>query len=260
MATGTLLPARELAAAWSLIAVIAASAWALTVAQADDMGIEPGTMGMAIPLFLVLWLGMMAAMMLPSVAPVAVTWMKSIARQSSGGVRVLRTTQFLAGYLLVWTVFGLVAYGGLALTGHLVEDDEEAARWIGAAAFALAGLYQLGPLKDVCLRHCRSPMAQLVHFSQFRPWARDFRVGAYHGGYCLGCCWALMLVLIPLGVMNVAAIAALAVLIFLEKLWRYGWVLARVAGVVFLVLAALAPFQDWLLPGLGASGDDMHQM
>jgi predicted metal-binding membrane protein len=254
--TGVLMPARDLAVAWGLIMVIAALAWVFTVGQAQGMGIEPGTMGMALPLFLVLWLAMMAAMMLPSVAPVAVTWARGIGRQSSGGERAVRTTEFLGGYLLVWTAFGLLAYGGLALTGHLVDREPDAGGWIGAAAFALAGLYQLGPLKYVCLRHCRSPMAQLMRYASFRPPGRDLRVGLHHGGYCLGCCWALMVVLVPLGVMNVAAMAGIAVVIFLEKLWRRGPSLARVAGVAFLVLAVLAPFQSWLLPGL-TPGDMM---
>ncbi|MFF7454640.1 DUF2182 domain-containing protein [Kitasatospora sp. NPDC008115] len=248
--TGVLMPARDLTVAWGLIVVIAALAWTITVAQAGDMGIGPGTMGMALPLFLLLWLAMMAAMMLPSVAPVAVTWARSIARQSGGASRAVRTTGFLGGYLLVWTAFGLVAYGGLTVTGHWVDREPEAGKWIGAAAFALAGLYQLGPLKYVCLRHCRSPMAQLLHYASWHPPARDLRVGLHHGGYCLGCCWALMVVLVPLGVMNVAAMAVIAVVVFLEKLWQRGPALARVAGVVFLALAVLAPFQDWLLPGL----------
>jgi predicted metal-binding membrane protein len=100
-------------------------------------------------------------------------------------------------------------------------------------------------------------MAQLMRYADFRPRARDFRVGAHHGGYCLGCCWALMMVLIPLGVMNIAAMAGLAVLIFLEKLWRHGPLLARVAGIGFLVVAVLVPFQSWMLPGLTMSGDGM---
>ncbi|WP_225804372.1 DUF2182 domain-containing protein [Streptomyces sp. NK15101] len=250
---GVLLPARDLAVAWALIAVIAVLAWVLTVGQAVDMGVEPGTMGMALPLFLLLWLAMMAAMMLPSVAPVAVTWAKGIARQSGGATRALRTTEFISGYLLAWTAFGVVAYGGLALTGALVERDPDAGRWIGAAAFALAGLYQLGPLKDICLRHCRSPMAQLMRYASYRPRLRDLRVGLHHGAYCVGCCWALMVVLIPLGVMNIAAMAGVAALIFLEKLWYRGPQLARLAGVAFMVLAVLALFQDWPLPGLRGS-------
>lgn len=253
--SGRLLPLRDIAVAWSLIALIAVLAWVITVQQARDMGTEPGTMGLALPLFLLLWIVMMAAMMLPSVAPVAITWVRAIARQTAGAARAGRTAQFVGGYLIAWTAFGLVIYAALAWTGRLVDDHTQAGRWIGAAAFALAGLHQLGPLKTVCLRHCRNPMAHLMRYAQFRPWARDLRVGADHGLHCVGCCAALMIVLIPLGVMNIAAMAALAAVIFLEKLWRHGPLLTRVVGVAFLVLAVLAPFQDWLLPSLHQPSD-----
>ena len=258
--SGALLPPRDLGAAWALIVLVAALAWVITVAQARHMGIAPGTMGMALPLFLVLWVLMMAAMMLPSVAPVAVTWAKGIARQSTGRVRAVRTSEFIGGYLLAWTVFGLFAYGALAATGHLVDGHPTAGKWIGATAFGLAGLYQLGPLKNLCLRHCRSPFTQLLRYASFRPQARDLRVGLHHGTYCVGCCAALMVVLIPLGVMNVAAMAGLAVVIFLEKLWRRGWLLSEAVGVAFLVLAVLAPFHSWLLPGLQAGSSGMPSM
>ncbi|MGK5696405.1 DUF2182 domain-containing protein [Streptomyces sp. URMC 128] len=249
-AGGGLLPKRDLATAWFLVVLIAVPAWALTIGQARDMGIEPGTMGMALPLFLLLWVTMMAAMMLPSMAPVAITWVRGIGRQSSGWIRAARTAEFLGGYLMVWTAFGALAYAGLAFTGDLVANHPTAGRWIGFTAFLLAGLYQLGPLKYVCLRHCRDPMSHLMQYAGFRAPARDLRVGVHHGAYCVGCCAGLMVVLIPLGVMNVAAMAGLAVVIFVEKLWTRGPLLARVVGLAFLVLAVLVPFQDWPLPGL----------
>ncbi|OKK02942.1 hypothetical protein AMK26_24010 [Streptomyces sp. CB03234] len=257
---GNLLPPRVLVTAWSLLVLIALLAWVLTVGQARHMGIEPGTMGMGVPLFLLLWLAMMAAMMLPSVAPVAITWARSIGRESAGVARAARTAGFVGGYLLVWTAFGLLAYAALAATGDLVRTHPDAGRWIGFTAFLLAGLQQLGPLKNVCLRHCRSPMSQLMRYAQFRPWARDFRVGAHHGLYCVGCCWGLMVVLIPLGVMNIAAMAGVAAVIFTEKLWRLGPVFSTAVGLAFLVLAGLAPSQDWLLPGLQPSDAPMPPM
>lgn len=257
---GGLLPTRELAAAWLLVVLIAVPAWVLTIGQARDMGVEPGTMGMALPLFLLLWVTMMAAMMLPSMAPVALTWVRGIGRQSSGWARTARTVGFVAGYLLVWTAFGLLTYAALAFTGSLVDDRPATGRWIGSAGFLLAGLYQLGPLKSVCLRHCRDPLGHLVRYSGFRGPARDLRVGLHHGAYCVGCCAGLMVVLVPLGVMNVAAMAGLAVVIFVEKLSSRGPLLARAMGVVFLVLAVLAPFQDWLLPGLRDSMPSMDDM
>ncbi|MCX4568065.1 DUF2182 domain-containing protein [Streptomyces albogriseolus] len=257
---GGLPPTRELAAAWALIVLVAVPAWVLTVGQARDMGIEPGTMGLALPLFLLLWLTMMAAMMLPSMAPVAITWGRGIGRQSSGRARIVRTVEFAGGYLLVWTAFGLLAYAALAVTGGFVDDHPAAGRWIGAVSFLLAGLYQFGPLKNVCLRHCRDPMGQLVRYTGFRRPVRDLRVGVHHGAYCVGCCAGLMVVLVPLGVMNVAAMAALAVVIFVEKLWSRGPLLARGVGVAFLVLAVLALFQTWLLPGLQTSTPRMDGM
>ncbi|MFJ5708158.1 DUF2182 domain-containing protein [Streptomyces sp. NPDC093105] len=259
-AGGGLRSTRSLAAAWGVVVLITVPAWVLTVGQARDMGVEPGTMGMALPLFLLLWVIMMAAMMLPSMAPVALSWVRGIGRRSSGWVRTARTAEFVAGYLLVWTAFGLLVYAALAFTGDLVDDHPTAGRWIGAVAFLLAGLYQLGPLKNVCLRHCRDPLSHLVRYAGFRGPARDLRVGLHHGVYCVGCCAGLMVVFVPLGVMNVAAMAGLALVVFVEKLWSRGVLLSGVVGVAFLVLAVLAPFQDWMLPGLEGSMPPMDDM
>ena len=109
-------------------------------------------------------------------------------------------------------------------------------------------------MKDVCLRHCRSPLAQLLHYGSFKGIGRDLRVGVYHGAYCVGCCWAFMLVLVAVGVMNIAAMAALAATIFLEKLSRHGPIVAKVVAVGFIAIAAVAPFHPWLLPALDGSG------
>ncbi|WP_189184620.1 DUF2182 domain-containing protein [Streptomyces albiflavescens] len=260
MRPGNLLPARTMTVAWSLLLLLALLAWLLVVEQADGMELGPGTMGLDLPLFLLLWVIMMIAMMFPSVAPVAITWARAIGRQSSGAAQAARITQFVGGYLIAWAAFGLVVYGILIVTGNLVGSHPEAGRWIGAGAFLLAGLHQFSPLKNICLHHCRSPVGQLVRYAGYRSHARDLRVGAHHGLYCVGCCWGLMIVLIPLGTMNIAAMAALAVVVFIEKLWRLGPVFSAAVGVAFLVLAVLAPFQSWLLPGLQHSGPSMQPM
>jgi len=217
------------------------------------MGLGPGTIGLALPLFVALWVAMMAAMMFPSVAPVAILWTRTIVARASGAERAMRIAQFVTGYMVAWAGYGLVAFGVLVATDRLVSDTPAAAKWLGVAVFAAAGVYQLTPLKRACLRHCRSPMTSLFHYANFKGHARDLRVGIHHGLYCVGCCWGLMIVLVAVGVMNVAAMAALAGVIFLEKLWRGGETFAKVVGVAFLVAAALVPFTPSLIPAL-------HQM
>jgi predicted metal-binding membrane protein len=218
------------------------------------MGISAGAMNTQLPLFLTMWVTMMAAMMFPSVAPVAILWARSITRGSTGAVRAWRTTSFLSGYLGAWACFGVVAFAATRGAQHLVDWSPRGAIVVGSAVLAIAGVYQLTPFKDVCLRHCRSPLAQLMHYGSFKGIGRDLRVGAHHGAYCVGCCWAFMLVLVAVGVMNIAAMAFLAAVIFLEKLSRHGPIVANVVAVAFLATAAVAPFHPWLLPALDVSG------
>jgi predicted metal-binding membrane protein len=248
-ATAT-LPLRQLAPAWVALVALAALAWAVTIRQANGMGAGPGTMGMALPLFLLLWVVMMSAMMFPSVAPIAILWTKAIRGRSQGAAMLGRMTSFLSGYLLAWVGYGLLAFTALLGTERLVEVSPEGAKWLGVGIFTVAGLYQLTPLKDACLRHCRSPMMALLHYGNFKGRTRDLRVGVHHGLSCVGCCGGRMLVLVAVGVMNVAAMAALAAVIFLEKLWRHGPGLSRAVGVAFLAIAVLVPFFPSLLPGL----------
>ena len=218
------------------------------------MGIGPGTMGLTLVAFLALWLVMMAAMMLPSVAPMVVVWVRSVSARETAWQRVNGVTQFLTGYLVAWAGFGALAYVALLGAGRLVDDSPTAARWVGATIFALAGIYQLSPLKQMCLRHCRSPIGSLFHYASFRGPARDLRVGMHQGAYCVGCCWGLMIVLVAVGAMNIAVMAALAVVILIEKVWKHGRRFAVVVGVALLAAAVLAPWQPWLLPGLHMSG------
>ena len=214
------------------------------------MGIGPGTMGLTLLAFLVLWVVMMAAMMFPSVAPMVVVWVRSVSVRATAWQRVNGVVQFLAGYLIVWAAFGLLAYVALVGAGRLVETSPTAAEWSGVAIFAIAGIYQLTPLKEVCLRHCRSPVGSLFHYASFRGPARDLRVGMHHGVYCVGCCWGLMIVLIAVGAMNIGVMAALAVVILVEKVWKYGRSFSKAVGGGLLLAAILVPWLPWLLPGL----------
>jgi predicted metal-binding membrane protein len=247
------LPPRQLAVPWIAVAALAALAWAVTLMLARSMGNGPGTMGLALLPFLGLWVVMMSAMMLPSVAPVAVLWTRLISGVSAGAGRVVRMSAFLTGYLLAWAAVGAAAFAALAGAGRLLTASPAAARWLGVAIFVAAGSYQLTPWKDWCLRRCRSPIGALVYYIGFKGRSRDVRVGLHHGATCAGCCWGLMIVLIAVGVMNVAVMVALAVVILVEKLWRYGKPFGQAVGVVLVAVGVLAIWLPWLLPGLHVS-------
>ena len=244
------LPPRQLALPWIAVAALAAVAWAVTVLLARTMGNGPGTMGLALLPFLGLWVVMMAAMMLPSVAPVAVLWTRVISGASAGPARTARMTQFLGGYLLVWAAFGAAAFAAFAGTGRLVTASPTAAKWLGVAIAVTAGIYQLTPWKDWCLRRCRSPIGALMYYVGFKGRSRDVRVGLHHGTTCAGCCWGLMILLVAVGVMNVVVMAALAVVIFVEKLWRHGKPFGQAVGMLLVAVGIAAIWMPWLLPGL----------
>ncbi|HTA00611.1 MAG TPA: DUF2182 domain-containing protein [Streptosporangiaceae bacterium] len=247
------LPRRQLAVPWIAVAAVAAAAWAVTLMLARTMGNGPGTMGLELLPFLGLWVVMMAAMMLPSVAPVAVLWTRLITGASAGAGRLMRMSAFLTGYLLAWAAVGAVAFASLVGTGRLLTASPTAAKWLGAGIFVAAGIYQLTPWKDWCLRRCRSPIGALMYYLGFKGRSRDLRVGLHHGTTCAGCCWGLMIVLIAVGVMNVSVMAALAVVIFTEKLWRYGKPFGQAIGVLLVTVGVLAIWFPWLLPGLHVS-------
>jgi predicted metal-binding membrane protein len=238
------LAAREVA----FLLVLAAGAWAATVALARGMAGMTGTMGLGLAAFVPIWTLMMAAMMLPSVTPTASLYAKTV--QSN---RMLRIAGLVAGYLAVWAAAGLPAFGLAWLAGWLAGEHPTAAHVLAVAVFAVAGVYQLSRLKDRCLAHCRAPFGLLLHYGSYRGRFRDLRVGAHHGGYCLGCCWALMVILIAVGVMNVAAMVGLAALVLIEKVWRWGPAAGRLAGAVALALAVATIWLPWLAPGLHAA-------
>jgi predicted metal-binding membrane protein len=247
------LPPRQLALPWIAVAALAAAAWAVTLMLAGNMGNGPGTMGLALLPFLGLWVVMMAAMMLPSVTPVAVLWTRLITGAAAGPERVARMSLFLSGYLLAWAACGAVAFAALTGTERLLTTAPTAAKWLGVAIFISAGIYQLTPWKDRCLRRCRSPIGALMYYIGFKGRSRDVRVGLHHGATCAGCCWGLMILLIAVGVMNVAVMAALTVVIFAEKLWRHGKPFGQAVGVLLAAIGVLAIWFPWLLPGLHAS-------
>jgi predicted metal-binding membrane protein len=212
----------------------------------EGMGSTPQA-SMAPALFMATWMVMMVAMMSPAVSPVVITFDRWLAR--TGRSRAA-TLVFVAAYLAVWGAAGLLAYGGmLALQAWLPSDDGRAIR-AGGVILALAGAYQLTPLKNACLRHCRSPLALLAsHAERLRDGLLGpVRVGIRHALYCLGCCWSLMVVLVLLGMMNLGWMALVAAVILVEKTTPRGVLVSCVvgfallgAGVVVAVWPGVAP-------------------
>jgi len=226
------------------------------IAYARDMGNGAGTMGLSLREFIPMWGGMMAAMMLPAVAPVATLYARTI-RTNRGA----RLTLFVAGYLVVWTLAGVPAYYVLRIVDHFAADSDTALRNIAVITLLTTGVYQLTPLKTRCLRHCRSPLAQLLHYANVKGRLRDLKVAVHHAAYCLGCCWALMALFIAFGVMNVWVMIGLAAIVLAEKTLPSGELIGRLAGVVFLVLAGLVLLSpsvaDAVIPSMDSTPDDM---
>ena len=249
-------------AGWLALLAASALAWAATVRSASGTSPGPGTMGRDLPGFLVLWVLMMAAMMLPSIAPTLGLYLRTIrarpgSTRGSGLTLATRGAGLVAGYLLAWAAFGVPAFAAAWAGGELAARAPQPAAWLGAFLLAAAGLYQLTPLKDRCLRQCRSPLGFLVRFGDYHGRLRDVRIGLWHGAYCLGCCWALMVVLIAVGVMNLAWMTGLAATVFLEKTWRYGKALSIVFGLALIVFACFVPSHPGLIPGLHGTGMTM---
>lgn len=185
--------------------------------------------------FMVAWLAMMAAMMLPAVTPVVKLYALAASRR-----RVAPLPYFVAGYLTVWLVLGVPAYvAWRALDMPLTEGAGWAAR-VAGGVFVAAGVWQLTPLKILCLRHCRSPMSFFLRYGGRleRP-VQATRMGASHGLFCVGCCWAMFAVLVAVGTMNLGWMLILTALIATEKIFRRGERIAAWAGGVFVVLGAV---------------------
>jgi predicted metal-binding membrane protein len=230
------LPRNVAMAIVAALVACAAVAWIVTADQASSMSGMGGMAMLGAGLFLAVWSVMMVAMMFPSVAPMVLTHARIVRSRGEGAAP---TVAFVFGYLVVWTAAGLVPLAFIQLLGSPAAAPFNG--WLprlGGAVVVLAGGYQLTPLKNACLRACRSPLSfALSHdFGGGAPAAA--RAGMSHGLYCLGCCWALMAVLAMLGLMNLALMAVFAVMFFLEKNWRHGVMLSRVAAAACAVLGA----------------------
>lgn len=189
-------------------------------------------------LFLVAWQLMIAAMMLPSAVPMIQLFNRASAAQPEAG---LARGAFLGSYVLIWTLFGAAAF----VFDTLVHATVDASPWLQAHAYLIsagtlvvAGAFQFSSLKEACLRQCRNPGAFVLRYYR-RGVGRAFLTGLRHGAFCLGCCWALMLVAFGAGVANLIWMAALTLLMTFEKRSRFGPLLARVSGAWMLTVGLL---------------------
>ncbi len=188
-----------------------------------------------------MWLAMMLAMMMPAAAPVTTVFMRMGGERSALGVG--HAASFVVGYFVAWIGFGIVAaifQRSLHSAGLFETHMLNLQALLAGAILVGAGLYQLTPLKDVCLAHCRTPMGFLLGHWRDGRWGA-LRMGTEHGMYCLGCCWALMLLMFAGGMMSVIVMALISVFILLERLLPDGpWVtklpgLAMIAGGIYLI-------------------------
>ena len=248
--TATAPTLRQLTLPSSFLLVAAGGAWVAVVALGRGMRGMTGTMGLSFGGFVVVWALMMVAMMLPTVAPFAALYTRTVT-----GHRVRRIGALAGGYLLVWTLAAVPAYALSWLAGELAGSRPTAARVAAVGVFAACGVYQLTPIKERCLARCRSPLGFLFAYSGRPGRFRDLRVGVSHGGFCLACCWALMVVLIAVGLMNPLAMVVLSAVVLAEKTWRWGRPLSLAVGVLALALAVGVGFRPGLAPGLYRAPD-----
>jgi predicted metal-binding membrane protein len=228
------------------LAVAVALSWAWIVPMAHDMyGAMSGSASWMMPaawdarhdlLLLAMWIVMMVGMMLPSAAPTLLIYAAVVRRTPQGNDIAARVYLFAAGYLVVWTVFSLLAtvLQRLLAEGLLLSPMMELeSPLVGGALLIIAGVYQLTPLKRSCLGSCHSPAAFIA--SYWRPGrVGAWRMGLAHGRYCLGCCWALMLLLFVGGVMNLLWIAAITVFVLVEKLAPVRAQAGRLSGALLI--------------------------
>ena len=196
----------------------------------------------------------MAAMMLPSVAPTVALYSRMTRRRSP-----LAPLAFTSGYLLAWASVGAFAFALAAAVGTIAGDFlawDRAGRWVAAATLVAAAVYELTPLKDVCLGKCRSPLGFLLGSWRDGP-VGGLQMGIRHGAWCIGCCWALMISLFALGVMSLAWMAFVAALIAFEKLIPSRRVATYGTAAVLGTLGVLLLLAPDAIPGLTAPGDGL---
>jgi predicted metal-binding membrane protein len=235
----------------ALLFALATLAWLLTVDRMRGMDEGPGTDLGTLGWFLGVWVVMMAAMMFPSVSPTVALYSRMTRRRAP-----LAPLVFTSGYLLTWTAAGMLAFGISGLGGSLLGDElawERGGRWVTGAILLTAAVYELTPLKEVCLGKCRSPLGFLLG-SWRGGLSGALQMGTRHGAWCVGCCWALMAALFALGVMSIAWMAFVAALIAAEKTLPWRRTVTYGTAAVLLLLAVLVVAAPDAIPGLTTPG------
>ncbi len=238
-----------------LLLVLAAVGWLVTDDRMVGMDAGPGTDPGSVGFYVSAWVVMMAAMMFPSAAPMVVAYSRiqkrrrGLGRSRAGSIA---TALFVAGYLLSWTVFGLLAYGLFDLVRSLNIDAlswNRGGRYLAGGVILAAAIYQLTPAKDACLAKCRGPLAFVLGYWR-DGYGGALRMGAEHGGWCIGCCWALMAALFAVGVMSVGWMVFVSALIAIEKLLPFKAAANRGIAALLVILGLGVAFSPGQVPGL----------
>jgi len=235
----------------ALLFVLAGLAWWWTAGQMQGMDGGPWTDLGRFSWFVGVWVVMMAAMMFPSVAPTVALYSRMRRARSP-----LSPLLFTAGYLVAWAAVGAIAFAVAAAGGRVTGDVlawDRAGRWVAGGTLLVAAVYELTPLKDVCLGKCRSPLGFLL--GAWREGGTGaLRMGIRHGGWCIGCCWALMATLFALGLMSIVWMGLVAGVIAFEKLIPSQRAATYGTVGVLLVLGVLVLSAPGALPGLTIPG------
>jgi predicted metal-binding membrane protein len=227
-----------------VLIAVAAACWAITAHRMQGMDMGPGTDLGGLDWFAVVWLTMMAAMMLPSLVPMALTYASPI-----------RAGVFAAGYLLTWLGAGVVAYGVIRGARSLDLSWlawDRGGPYVAGGVILAAALYELTPVKSTCLSHCRNP--ELLRERQRPGLAGTLLTGLEHGGFCVGSSWALMAALFALGVMSITWMIVVAALVAIEKLLPSGRVAIGTTVVVIAALGIAVAFAPDQVPALTIPG------
>jgi predicted metal-binding membrane protein len=231
-----------------LLLALAAAAWAVLVWHSPPIGLRA-------PLFLTSWVIMMVAMMFPTAAPMILGFHRVQAVKYQLDVALVSTWVFVGAYLLVWAFAGIAAYAGVLVAETAAARaalTPAAEAQVGGAIIMIAGIYQLTPLKELCLSQCRTPI-RFIMTSWRDGTAGAFRMGLLHGFYCLGCCWLLFVILFPLG-MNVGAMAAVTLIILAEKMLPWPRLMPHAAAAALVLYGALVIASSQLHPTFKQNG------